>query len=483
MLPKLGIVSIGAQAKPLNWVRENKPVSIIVVNERGESRPQRPWENNEIDMIRAAMGASPKTLWIFRSWPDGIGEGGDLLSRLVLCSDKFMDMPNPKMGHSFNEPGSPWIQTSGDAHKLMKKERRLASALHEYGLLSMNFCFSESHLLKGNMGLWEIYAEALEHCDALGFNEYDKPGMRSWGELWREHDHLYRLGHWEEQRKRILKVAGSCPPIVLGEGLVDMKCQDDQSPPGRKGGWRTLNWRAKQYLALHQAVHDASYHKEGAFSHHTFCYPQPYDWLGYSIEPILDQLGQLVQGAPKVYWEDKEEEMPTPPADIWANVPEEIAQWKELIGEVTSTHHVPIPDYNGVAISPAKLMAAMIRHESRGDPNARSDGARGLMQVWADHYPNTNLFDPKTNLEIGLRILESKLEAHPDLKQALYYYSGGDRWSTFQAYEVRYWEEIVKWVRKFWGIDLEPESNEMEELRAENEALKGKIEAIRQIVM
>jgi len=299
MLPKCSIVSIGLHDEVLNWVAKYKPVSIVVVNERGQSRPERPWENSEIDGIRRAMNASPKTLWIMRSWPDGIDEGDtSLWSRLYTCFKPFMDMPNPKMGHSYNEPGFPWIQASGNARWFADVERQVAESLHGASLLSLNFCFSESHILKGNLGLWEIYAEALPYVDALGFNEYDKVGSDTWGELWREHDFLYRLGHWEEQRERIIKVLGYCPPIILGEGLIDGKVRG-----GAQQGWSKLGWSDVQYLALHQAVHDASYHKPGLFTHHTFCYAgKESEWHrdGYAINSILDDLGKLIQN--QVYW-------------------------------------------------------------------------------------------------------------------------------------------------------------------------------------
>jgi len=48
-LPKFSVVSIGVHDEVLNWVAKYKPVSIIIVNERGQARPERPWENNEID--------------------------------------------------------------------------------------------------------------------------------------------------------------------------------------------------------------------------------------------------------------------------------------------------------------------------------------------------------------------------------------------------------------------------------------------------
>ena len=292
---KVSIVSIGVHDDVLNWVAKYKPVSIIVVNERGASRPERPWENNEIDSLRNAMGASPKTLWIFRSWPDGIGEGSEYLGyRVAHCFDPFMDMPNPKMGHSFNEPGFPWIQTPGDASKLMQEEQLFADCMHKNGLLSMNFCFSESHILKGNMGLWSIYAEALPFVDALGFNEYDWP----WVLTSRDQGYKWRIGHYEHQLLEISKHSSNIPPVIIGEGILDGKI----ATPDKPTGWQR-RWPSQGYAEQHQQVHDDTYHRPEVFSHHTYCRCGPEsEWRSYDVGPILEDLGKMIQDP--VYWND-----------------------------------------------------------------------------------------------------------------------------------------------------------------------------------
>lgn len=310
MLPKASIVSIGVHDDVLNWVAKHKPVSILIVNERGQSRPGRPWENNEIDRIRATMATSPKTLWIFRSWPDGMGEVPtmELALRLRKCLEPFMDLSNPKMGHSFNEPGFPWIQASGDARKLAIEEKFIARAMHDVGLLSMNFCFSESHLLKGNMGLWHIFAEALPYVDALGFNEYDWP---NW-DTSRDQGYKWRIGHWEHQLDRISQAMGTLdqiPPVIMGEGILDGKIQY----PHPHGWQKKRPYSPRRYVDAHQAVYDDTYHRPEVFAHHTFCYcHRSSEWNSYNVKPILHDLGQLIEN--QVYWEDyhKEEKMEQP---------------------------------------------------------------------------------------------------------------------------------------------------------------------------
>jgi len=90
----------------------------------------------------------------------------------------------------------------------------------------------------------------------------------------------------------------------------------------------------------------------------------------------------------------------------------------------------------------AGLVEAVVRAESRGDPEAVSRrGACGLMQLTlptaADVAGRTvtmaELFDPATNLDLGCRYLKMLLNRYPsDLRLALMAYNAGlgtvDRW-------------------------------------------------------
>jgi len=240
MLPKFSLVSIGVHDEILNWVAKYKPVSIIIVSERGQSRPERPWENNEIDGIRKAMNASPKTLWIMRSWPDGIGENipdWPLWNRLIKCFEPFRKMPNPLMAHGYNEPGFPWVNTISGAQALANIENKFAQRIHDVGLLYGGMCLPESHLGEDEQYLWEYLAPALVNLDALGFHEYDKPDSPSW--LWRGGDFKYRLGHWEHQYeaiRKVLKHNEAIPPVILGEGIIDRY----HRPQGKRGRARRV---------------------------------------------------------------------------------------------------------------------------------------------------------------------------------------------------------------------------------------------------
>jgi len=78
----------------------------------------------------------------------------------------------------------------------------------------------------------------------------------------------------------------------------------------------------------------------------------------------------------------------------------------------------------------ARLVHALIQVESAYHSNARSPrGAMGLMQLMpstARQYGVINLYDPKTNIETGIRHLKSLLNRFPDLSLALAAYNAGE---------------------------------------------------------
>ena len=76
------------------------------------------------------------------------------------------------------------------------------------------------------------------------------------------------------------------------------------------------------------------------------------------------------------------------------------------------------------------LVHALIQVESAYHSNARSPkGAMGLMQLMpstARQYGVINLYDPKTNIETGIRHLKSLLNRFSDLPLALAAYNAGE---------------------------------------------------------
>jgi soluble lytic murein transglycosylase-like protein len=96
----------------------------------------------------------------------------------------------------------------------------------------------------------------------------------------------------------------------------------------------------------------------------------------------------------------------------------------DLISTVAAAHDVDV-----------RLVHAVIEQESNYEARARSKkGARGLMQLMpatARQYGVRNSFDPKTNLDAGVRHLKS-LMSRLDLPMALAAYNAGE--GTVQRY-------------------------------------------------
>ena len=102
----------------------------------------------------------------------------------------------------------------------------------------------------------------------------------------------------------------------------------------------------------------------------------------------------------------------------------------------TAAHDNIVADY-GVLISDAakqsglkpELIYAVIKHESNGSSTAVSNkGAKGLMQLMdttASDYGVEQAFDPKENIDAGVRYLQDLLSRFGDVKTALAAYNAG----------------------------------------------------------
>lgn len=109
------------------------------------------------------------------------------------------------------------------------------------------------------------------------------------------------------------------------------------------------------------------------------------------------------------------------PAIIAALLPDQVLAarpYAELISSIAATHHVDV-----------RLVHAVIEQESNYQPRARSKkGARGLMQLMpetARQYGVSNSYDPKANLDAGVRHLKD-LMSRLALPVALAAYNAGE---------------------------------------------------------
>jgi soluble lytic murein transglycosylase-like protein len=111
----------------------------------------------------------------------------------------------------------------------------------------------------------------------------------------------------------------------------------------------------------------------------------------------------------------------------YAPVPEAVLKarpYADLISTVAAAHQLDM-----------RLIHAVIEQESNYQPRARSKkGARGLMQLMpatARQYGVRNSYDPKSNLEAGVRHLKD-LMSRLDLPSALAAYNAGE--ATIKRY-------------------------------------------------
>lgn len=102
------------------------------------------------------------------------------------------------------------------------------------------------------------------------------------------------------------------------------------------------------------------------------------------------------------------------------------------------------------------LVKAIIRAESGFNPYAISrKGARGLMQLMpetAQRMKVSNIFDPRENIEGGIRYLKYLLSLfNNDLQLSLAAYNAGEN-IVAQMGRIPPYRETIDYVRKVWAI-------------------------------
>lgn len=105
--------------------------------------------------------------------------------------------------------------------------------------------------------------------------------------------------------------------------------------------------------------------------------------------------------------------------------------WFEPHDEVLSEIPIEYQNYcyelgREYGVSP-NLLIAMIECESSGDPNARNGSCVGLMQINENYFSDKDVWDARTNIELGIITLLEKAdseEASGDVAVALAMYNG-----------------------------------------------------------
>ena len=123
-------------------------------------------------------------------------------------------------------------------------------------------------------------------------------------------------------------------------------------------------------------------------------------------------------------------EMTLPPGKVARVLEDEIPDYSEDLAKAVTPYDSLIEEMSGHHGADLRLVRAVVRVESNFDPAAVSRaGAMGLMQLMpltARHYGAENPFDPKQNLDAGIRHLQSLLEKYDDLSFALAAYNAGE---------------------------------------------------------
>jgi len=404
-------------------------------------------DHNDI-MVNEVKRAQPKTLLVARLWvphqplDDPIKNARDFTDLLLLhidgchydAAEGYNEWDGDLAYHGGGPEGLEIFKRYGDF------EAERSRILHREGLLSV---VGGCSVGTPPEHWFSHFLPALQEGDFLHLHEYSAPRM--WDAVnWHclKYRHVY--DYLKENHLPML-------PFIISE------CGIDGGVCGRgKEGWRKFTF-AGHYMEQWKWM-DAEWMKDWyivggcAFD----CGPVPgMGWQSFKMDPeMLDLWAPYVRGQGVSYWEPKEE-----PMDGWKNVPPEIARWKQLVGKITSEHHVPIPDYQGVPVSPAKAIACLIMRESRGDPDIVNpdSGATGLMQIMPFHFEEgQNPCDPEWNIRKGFSIFEDKITKAKDLYRALFWYSGkADRLEA--PFIEDYWEPFVAWYKEFWAVALDAE--------------------------
>ena len=417
-----------------------------------------PQGHNTMKLARAKQ-LSPNTKWICRLYRDeqpldAPSYNAEIHARLMA---PYKDSYDIFEGYNEPPPYGP-----DDWKRLNEFEAELARIVHNWGKEYCAFNWSNG---QPPHEAWTYLIDATRQADYIGIHSYGWPTLSDCEDLALRHRDLPRLGK----------------PIILTEfGFTELVA----NPSAEDVGWRTWDihpWAARQYRCVEELAWMADRLAENDYVL-AACYfvtgrLQGDQWRTHDLTPAIYRkiAGYVAQPNNSNGGNNM---------GIWDNVPSQIKQWKELIGKVTREHPVPIPDHNGVHISPAKLLACMIMKESSGNPRALNviTGATGLMQIMPMHFESgQDPYEPEWNIGAGLKDLERKL--YPPNKpprafqKALFYYSGRAE-RSWEVFIERYWNFIVEKYKQFWDIDLEQGTTPASEWEAKYRKLRIRVDEV-----
>ena len=437
----------------LDFIGHTKPAIIKVVA---------PFGHNET-MIKDAKNRSPDSRWLLRFYlnEQPLDKPKERATWLVEKVKRYFDYYD--IFEDYNEP-PPFGPDDWKRYNEFSAE--FSRILASYGKQTVTGCWSNG---QPPDEAWEYLKDSVEWANYVSLHGYGWPTMSGCPQFTLRYRHIYH-DLLPFDRPLILSEMGMTNAVFGGPDLGWISWSDvmEHQKEGRA---------AAEWAWLLDRLNEDPF----VISAHAYTTGRiPGDnWGTHDFTPRLYKLvGDYILGHPspppqnnyrtvKEPDSGKEEVKMTIPQG-WEKVPENIRRWYPILSREQWTFEHPIIKYAGKDLCVDRIGACIIKIESGGDPKAVGGAghAHGLMQVWKDDYPALDLFDPTVNTKTGLQILKSKLgTAKGNLKDALYYYSGGTAWASIEGYTQTYWQPFARYYKEWFGDDLglsQKENSEIE---------------------
>lgn len=448
-------------AHVIDW--NNDVLEFIRLAQPDYAKVMVPQGHNTMKLARAKE-FSPHTKWICRLYrdkqhlKDAHHSPSDYARDHAIRMEPFAEHYDIFEGYNEPPPHGP-----DDWKRVNEFDLGVAKIVHGWGKKYCAFNWSNGQPPKG---AWQHCRDALMEADYIGLHSYAWPDLSQQPGLALRHRKIFKEEIPPLYRKPILLTEFGFTYLVANASGDDV-------------GWRTWDihpWAAKQYHCVEELAWMADRLAEDPYVL-AACYFVTGrllgdQWLSHDLTPSIYKKIAGYTPQPSVENSEGQEEPVEDWEKIWKNVPDRIKQWRPVIAKVVRGQDgkppaQAIPSYGGVHVTPTRVIACIIEVESGGDPNAVSNpdnpdaGAQGLTQAWKPHYPERDLFDPEVNIRTGLEVLEKKLSiGQGNLREALYYYSGGNQWVSYDGFLQAHWKRFVESYKRFWGDDLEPSTDD-----------------------